>query len=75
MERFAYFMIRVLRPGSSTAADRVAGEGKCLTGRVEHLDTGEKRIFRNAEELLRFLTSDDPSHGSNVPPPMEHGNT
>ena len=47
MELFSYFMVRVHR---SPAAER-----PCCSGLVERLDTGEKRTFSSAEELVGLL--------------------
>jgi len=67
MEHYTYYMIRVRQPQGSSPIDRLAGH-------AERLDTGEKRPFQSAAELLRFLT-DSAGDRFNVSWPTNCSNT
>jgi hypothetical protein len=50
LELYSYFMVRVRHASSPDPRSPAP-----CTGLVERLDTGEKRVFASADELLRLL--------------------
>jgi hypothetical protein len=71
---FQYFMVRVRRATEVDAADRVSPTSIALSGVVERLNSGEKRAFATANELLQLVTT-WPESPSNVQPAREPRNT
>jgi hypothetical protein len=71
---FQYFMVRVRRTTDAGADGGVPPEGHPLTGVVERLNSGEKRNFASANELLQLVAAWTGS-SANVQPAQQPRNT
>lgn len=67
MDHFSYFMLRVRRTGEPGSATEV-------TGTLQQLSTGEKRVFGDPAELVDLLLSWSESNGSKLGPGSGEGN-
>lgn len=61
MDHFTYFMLRLRHPVETAA-------GPAVTGIIQHLATGEKRVFGDAGELVELLLAWSEARHSKVDP-------
>lgn len=61
MDHFTYFMLRLRHPAETAA-------GPAVMGVIQHLATGDKRVFGDAGELVELLLTWSEARHSKVDP-------